>query len=225
MTRLILTAVFTALAIPLPGGAAPGGGGPPELSTAAFAAPPQISTTAPSAAEQPRHAREIMSALKHLSALLARSSRVDQRELDGTAADIIRLDDRLKLLLGPDLLRELEEEDLRLRSKTLSDRAKEELAAARSAVILYYGDLEGKYPAAPAELIPAYLPAMPELELPGHARTSAVEVTDYEGADIRAAVTDAGGWLYFAGPKSPYFGMLALNCSHKDDTGLELYNY
>ena len=192
-----------------------GGTEHPQASTAPLAAAPQ----------PPRYSPEILSAIKHLSTLLTRSFSVDQKELDGVAGEIVRLDVRVKDLLGPALIKEAEDQEKELQDRTRIARAKEELAAARSALILYYGDSEGKYPSAPAELIPNYMPSVPELELPGHTKTSAVELTDTTGPDVGKAVTDSGGWLYFANPKSQNFGMLVLNCSHKDDKGIELYKY
>ncbi len=186
-------------------------------------APPQVSTA--TVRTMPRYTQEIQSALKHLSALLSKNPGVDQTELDGVAGEIVKLDDRVKNLLGPDLIREAEAQQKELMGKARIVRAKEELAETREALMLYYADLEGRYPATPAELIPKYMPTAPELELPDHAKTAAVELTDSTGADIADAVTDTGGWLYFANPKSQNFGMLTLNCTHKDGKGVELHKY
>lgn len=226
MTGTAIPAVFMALSLSTAAADAAETGrpeAPPQIT--GVTAPPQTSTTAPTAVQPPRYAQEILSALKHLSALLSKGARVDQNELDSVAAEIAGLDARVKNLLGPALLKEIEDQEKELLDNTRIARAKGELAGARSALMLYYDDLEGKYPAAPAELIPKYMPAMPELDLPGHARTSAVELADAAGPDIGKAVTDTGGWLYFANPKSQNFGMLVLNCSHKDDKGTELYRY
>ncbi len=225
MTKPAILTVFLALSFSTAAYAA-GSDHPaaPPSGTPLFAA--QASTAAASGAQQtPLYEQEILGSIKHLSALLTGSYRVDRQELDDVAAELIKLDARVKNLLGPALLQEIEDREKERRLKAVIAAAKETLASARSAIMLYYGDLEGKYPASPAELIPAYLPAMPELELPGHAKTAAVELTDAAGPDISKAVTDTGGWLYFTNTKSPNFGMLILNCSHKDDAGTEFYKY
>ena len=222
MNRTAIPAFFLALSFSAAAAAADGPAGPQQA--AVFSA--QTSTAAPAAVQQPpRYEQEISGALKHLSALLTMGYRVDQSELDSLAAELIKLDARVKNLLGPALLKELEDREKEQELRARIAGAKEALAAARSAIILYYGDLEGKYPASPAALVPSYLPAMPELELPGHEKTAAIAVTDDAGTDLSKAVTDSGGWLYFANPGSRYFGMLILNCSHKDDAGTELYKY
>ncbi len=190
------------------------------------AAPAQASTAAPSGLQQPaRHSQVLLSALKHLSALLSRGSRVDQQGLDGVAVEIAGLDARIKALLGPALIKEIEDEEKELQDNARIARGRSELTAARSAIVSYYGDTEGKYPATPAELITKYIPAMPELELPGHVKNSSVELTASDSPDIEKAVADTGGWLYFNEPGSRYFGMLVLNCSHTDNKGTALYKY
>ena len=224
MTRTAILTAFLAFSSSAAANSAETGGPGAPSQTAVFTA--QASTAAPAAVQQPpRYEQEILSALKHLSALLSKGWSVDQHELDGLAVEMIKLDARVKDLLGPALLKEIEDREKERQLKAGIAAAEEALASARAAIILYYGDLEGKYPVSAAELIPAYLPAMPELELPGHAKTAAVEQTDAAGPDISKAVTDAGGWLYFTNPKSHNFGMLILNCSHKDGAGTELYKY
>jgi hypothetical protein len=217
MTKTPVFAVFTALFFSVAAA---------NATETGLAGPAQTSTAAPAAIQPPpRYAPEIMRALKHLSALLSKNSRVDQKELDGVAGEIVRLDARVKKLLGPILLKEIEDQEKDQEYKARITGAKEELAGARAAILLYYGDSEGIYPANPADLIPKYMPAAPELELPGHIKTSAIELTDAECPDIEKAITDTGGWLYFTNPKSRCFGMLVLNCSHQDENGTELYKY
>ncbi len=226
MKKNAIMAVFTALLFSAGAAGAAEAERPdetPSKTTEIIAAPPQVSTAA--AQPAPRYTQEIESALKHLSALLSKNPGVDQAELDGVAGEIVKLDDRIKNLLGPDLIRQAEDQEKELLSKARIVRAKEELAETRQALILYYADFEGRYPATPAELIPKYMPTAPELELPCHAKTAAVELTDSTEADIASVVTDTGGWLYFANPKSQNFGMLALNCTHKDGKGVELHKY
>ncbi|HBB67457.1 MAG: hypothetical protein A2X28_09375 [Elusimicrobia bacterium GWA2_56_46] len=173
--------------------------------------------------QQPGHAAGILSALKHLSILLNKASLVDQKELGKVAGEIDKLDARVKDLLGPAILREMEEQENELLVKARMAAAKAELLNVRTALITYYGNTEGNYPATPAELVPEYLPAMPELELPQHAKTAAIELSS--GPVTGERISDTGGWLYINDPKSAGFGMIVLNCSHKDDQGIELYKY
>ncbi len=101
------------------------------------------------------------------------------------------------------------------------------LRAIRLALRRYYADTGGRYPASPEALIPGYLPALPAPELPGHPGTAAVKLPEgreHDG-DISGAVTDAGGWLYFAGAGSAQRGLLALNCSHLSPEGQEYFKY
>jgi hypothetical protein len=191
---------------------------------------PQISTApagavAPIPAQPPRYSQEILSALKHLSALLSKGSLVDQKGLDSVAKEISGLDARIISLLGPAIIRQLEEEEKELVSRAQVAAARAELQQMRSFLFAYYSDTDGKYPETPAELVPDYLPAIPEPELPWHAKTGALALIREAGPEPAQAVTDTGGWLYFADPKSANFGMLILNCSHKDDKGVELYKY
>jgi len=227
MKKNAILAVFTALLFSAAAAGAAEADRPDEapykIVAEIMTTTPQVSTAAAQLA--PRYTQEIQSALKHLSALLSKNPGVDQAELDSVAGEIVKLDARVKNLLGPNLIREAEARENELMGKARIVRAKEALAETREALMLYYGDLEGRYPATPAELIPKYMPTAPELELPGHSKTAAVEMTDSTEADIAGAVTDTGGWLYFANPRSQNFGMLALNCTHKDAKGVELHKY
>jgi hypothetical protein len=185
------------------------------IKTSTAAAPAAVQTPA-APTLQAEQAGAILGALKHLSALLSKGALLDRKELSAVLAETAALDVRIKNLLGPAIMEELaEREKERL--------AEEEMLRLRSLLIAYYGDNEGVYPAAPEALIPKYLAAIPELELPHHNRTGAVELNAGTGAEIESAVTDSGGWLYFTNPASVHFGMLILNCSHKTKNDNEFY--
>lgn len=199
-------------------------------STPSAGLPPQTSaqTTAavqPIPAQPPRYSGEILSALKHLSALLAKGSLVDQKGLDKVAKEISELDARVTGLLGPAIIRQLEEEEKELLARAQVAAARAELRKMRALLLAYYSDGDGKYPGTPAELIPDYIPALPELQLPWHAKTGALALVGGTGRGPAEAAADSGGWLYFTDPGSAYFGMLILDCSHKDENGVELYAY
>lgn len=53
----------------------------------------------------------------------------------------------------------------------------------------------------------------PALKLPGHLRRSPVR-------DMPAMlIKDTGGWAYVNDPKDPAFGLLYIDCAHKDEKG------
>lgn len=189
------------------------------LSAASVSAStPAATGDAPPLALQPGQAGIILSAREHLSALLSRGALLNPKELDSVLAETAALDIRITTLLGPAILNELE-------TRRKERGAETELRSLRALLIAYYGDNEGKYPASPKELIPKYLADIPELELPDHARTAEVKLNSDPGATPEKAVTDSGGWLYFSNPASPNFGMLIMNCSHKNGNGHEYYKY
>ena len=186
---------------------------------------PVTAAAAPLPAAPPRYSVEILSALKHLSALLRKGPLVDQKGLDSLALEISGLDGRITELLGPAIILELEKEEGELLYRAQLAAARAELQGMRTFLLAYYSDTGGKYPGTPAELVPAYIPAVPELELPWHAKTGGLALIGGTAAEPAEAVTDTGGWLYFNEPKSDSFGMLLLNCSHRDGKGVELYKY
>jgi hypothetical protein len=192
---------------------------PDLLHSTAAAAEAQISTAAPAApALSPGQTGTLLTALRHISALLSKGALLDPKEFNRMLAEIAALDTRVTTLLGPVMISELEERDKEQRAKT-------ELLRLRSLLIAYYGDTEGVYPATPQELVPKYLTSLPEVELSSHVITNFIELNADPGSDTKKAVTDAGGWLYFNNPASANFGMLILNCSHRDGRGNEFSDY
>ncbi|OIO05254.1 MAG: hypothetical protein COX65_09590 [Elusimicrobia bacterium CG_4_10_14_0_2_um_filter_56_8] len=57
------------------------------------------------------------------------------------------------------------------------------------------------------------LEAPPELKLSGHLKRASVKDT---GAMV---IKDTGGWAYVNNPQDPDFGLLYIDCSHKDLKG------
>lgn len=97
------------------------------------------------------------------------------------------------------------------------------LGALRSALTIYYADMEGVRPRddlscllsnahyiAASEIPPADYPAFPGENL-GHATSSVVH------AEINP--TDAGGWSYDNFDTDANWGRLLANCSHSDSRG------
>lgn len=98
--------------------------------------------------------------------------------------------------------------------KGLGDQSKGRLGSIRSALSIYYGDMEGVYPADLDALTVAgkYLDALPPAQVPGaHQPSNAVT--------LGKRPNDAGGWLYDNDPADMNFGTVRINCTHTDSEG------
>ena len=91
------------------------------------------------------------------------------------------------------------------------------LGAIRSALSIYYGDMEGQFPANPEALTVGgkYIASLPAAKTPNyHDDSSAIAlesvVLDY---------TDAGGWAYADVPGGQSYGGISVNCTHTDTKG------
>lgn len=105
----------------------------------------------------------------------------------------------------------LKAEELRRRNW---DPGRGNLGALRSALSIYYGDMEGEYPSKLESLTISgkYLPSIPRAKaLPDHPGSSAV----HNGP----APDDSGGWFYNNVPSDTGFGTLMINCTHTDAKG------
>lgn len=102
------------------------------------------------------------------------------------------------------------------------------LGELRSALAQYYGDHEELapqyYPRHPQELIPKYLKEIPELSLPEHPASRAIQLygdevckVDAEGLGdaIPARGRDTGKWGYVSDKKSQCFGAAFIDCKHE----------
>ena len=88
-----------------------------------------------------------------------------------------------------------------------------------------YKTKEGKYPKRLSNLLPDYIPEIPEISLADHPATrEVIEIasSDYDEA-LFQAIMDSGKWLYFTDKKSKYYGLVLLDCSHKNARGVEMY--
>ena len=71
-----------------------------------------------------------------------------------------------------------------------------------------------KKPAAFGDIIKeGQLEGAPSLKLPGHRKTSEVRNTP------AFTLSDSGGWAYVNAPASPDFGLIFIDCAHKDEKG------
>ncbi|MDD5627485.1 MAG: type II secretion system protein [Elusimicrobia bacterium] len=92
--------------------------------------------------------------------------------------------------------------------------AKGNLGLIRSALIIYYSDMEGQYPSVLGALTVngRYLTVLPSAEAPGwHPLSSAI--------NYGTVLSDSGGWQYNNTPGSPTLGTVLVNCTHTDTKG------
>lgn len=87
------------------------------------------------------------------------------------------------------------------------------LGVLRSALSIYYADMEGQYPAALASLTGSskYIKLLPAIRPPSYHMESRAVVSQ--------ATDDTNGWAYNDDPDSTSFGKLWVNCSHTDTKG------
>ncbi|HNW45236.1 MAG TPA: hypothetical protein PKI19_12075 [Elusimicrobiales bacterium] len=104
--------------------------------------------------------------------------------------------------------------------------AKGALAGFRYAIGQYYADNNGDFPIDPQDLIPKYLSSFSKIKTFGHSQvTDNVKIISGINTNeaLYSKVDDSGGWLYVGDRNSKLWGTLVINCSHKDDKGVELY--
>lgn len=88
------------------------------------------------------------------------------------------------------------------------------LGALRSALSIYYGNMEGQYPDDLGALTVGakYLPKIPQAKTPMHHRASAKFLNG-------PAPDDSGGWHYNNAALDPNAGTVRVNCTHTDVKG------
>ncbi len=104
--------------------------------------------------------------------------------------------------------------------------SKGNLAAIRSAISIYYGDMEGVYPAKIQALTieSKYLAAVPVAKAPNYHPDSSVESV-FTGACVGSAVDwvsgggGPAGWDYCANSTDANYGVVWVNCTHTDTKG------
>jgi hypothetical protein len=107
-------------------------------------------------------------------------------------------------------------------------RADDALAARRqlaAAVRKYRAAHGGELPKDLLALVPDYIKAVPELEIPGYRKTrNMIVVQDTAGSDIYGFIRNTGGWLYVTDGNSHKSGAVILD-SLKKYRGKPLYEY
>ena len=183
----------------------------------AEATPAQEEVKAPEPPKPPfKPSPEARLAALNLALLLERGGEIPVERLAPLTPQLGAFNSAAEQALGAELL-----------ADAAAERSKKALQKVRTALQVWFGDNGGKYPPDLAALVPSYLPALPELRLPGHPLTDKVTVinTKKYDADLAKAVTDSGGWLYFSGEESANRGLLVIDCSHKSPAGQEYFKY
>ena len=90
------------------------------------------------------------------------------------------------------------------------------LVGLRSALSIYYADMEGVFPSALPDLTVSskYLAAIPATKTPYYHGDSSAETDGTIGA-----IGDASGWLYDNTTTDPNFGVVYVDCTHTDTKG------
>jgi type II secretory pathway pseudopilin PulG len=94
--------------------------------------------------------------------------------------------------------------------------SKGNLGSIRSSLSIYYGDMEGQYPAQLAALTVAgkYLSAVPVAKTPNYHNDTSVEADG-----LLSAVADGGGWWYNNTAGDSNVGQMIIKCTHTDTKG------
>lgn len=100
-------------------------------------------------------------------------------------------------------------------NKAREGSTKHQLVRLRSAIAAYYGENQGVYPTDDlTSLVPTYIEAIPQVNVPGLPQTNKVTAGNYE-----AAFTKKGGWAYVNDPADPRFGDVFVNTDKEDSYG------
>jgi prepilin-type N-terminal cleavage/methylation domain-containing protein len=102
--------------------------------------------------------------------------------------------------------------DLIIKSKEGATKGK--LGAVRSALSIYYSDLEGNFPNDPSSLTVSgkYMTTIPTAGIPNYHG-------DSSSFNLNLSSNDGGGWQYNNLASDANFGHLLVNCTHTDAKG------
>ena len=104
--------------------------------------------------------------------------------------------------------------------KSSEGATKGNLGAVRSALSIYYGDQEGKYPVdnlASLTTNAKYLASIPNAKTPNYHPDGGAVVAI--SSVTTGNLTDVGGWIYVNNNGSTDWGTLLVNCTHTDTKG------
>jgi len=94
--------------------------------------------------------------------------------------------------------------------------SKGNLGSIRSALSIYYGDLEGQYPSVLSALTVSgkYLTSVPNAKAPNYHGDTSAEIDA-----LLSAPDDSGGWVYNNTIGNANVGGVIVNCTHTDTKG------
>ena len=106
--------------------------------------------------------------------------------------------------------------------KSSEAASKGNLAALRSALTVYYGDMEGHYPAQLSALTLSgkYMGTIGVAKTPGYHADNSAELDA-----VPSATTDTGAWLYDNVVNDANLGAMEVNCTHTDSRGTVWSSY
>ena len=98
--------------------------------------------------------------------------------------------------------------------KSSEGASKGNLGAIRSALSIYYGDMEGQYPATVESLTSGgkYLSTIPSAKAPNYH-------SDASGITYQTTSNDGAGWSYNNTNANANQGTILVNCTHTDTKG------
>ena len=104
--------------------------------------------------------------------------------------------------------------------KSSEGASKGNVGSLRSALSIYYGDMEGQYPSDMSALTVGgkYLAAVPNAKAPNYHSDTSSQV-EQVGAD------DSMGWVYNNVTTDPNLGTVWVNCTHTDTKGTTWTSY
>lgn len=110
-------------------------------------------------------------------------------------------------------------------NKSKEGSTKGSLGAIRSALTVYYGDAEGRYPTDNlASIQPRYLTSLPNAKTPSSGATNE-DTNTVNAASTNTYVSNAGGWAYANDYTESGWGTLVVNCSGTDSKGNQWTSY
>jgi prepilin-type N-terminal cleavage/methylation domain-containing protein len=122
--------------------------------------------------------------------------------------------------------------------KSAEGTSKGNLGAVRSALAVYFGDMDGEYPGSLTGLTIGgkYLNALPSAKSPNYHTDASGEVDqigncDSLGTDWADAspgpmgAANPAGWAYCLDPVDPSYGVVLINCTHTDTKNVAWTTY
>jgi prepilin-type N-terminal cleavage/methylation domain-containing protein len=104
-------------------------------------------------------------------------------------------------------------------TKSNEANTKGNLGAMRSALSIYYGDMEGWYPTDMLAALTSsgkYMSTVPLSKLPA---IPSLNVGHSDSAGVAVTLSDAGGWYYDNLTTDTNWGRVLANCAHSDSRG------